>query len=109
MKHAQTVGGVTPSPVTTLLRDVLTSDEMKRYKEFANAVRPLMEWYVFVLTHSASIICNGFSLHLESENNLEVACELLPHVTAANICLDRVFPTKDNVSEVSWWIDDPVD
>ena len=101
MKHAQTVGGVTPPPVTTLLRNVLTSDEIKRYKELANTVQPLMEWYAFVLTRSASIVCNVSSLHLESENNLEVACELLPHVTAANVCLERVFPTKDNVSEVS--------
>ena len=95
------MGGVTPPPVTTLLRNVLTSDEMKRYKELANAVQPLMEWYVFVLIRSPSIICNVSSLHLESENNLEVACELLPHVTATNVCLDRVFPTRDNVSEVS--------
>ena len=41
----ETDGGCLP-PITTLLQEVLTHEEMTSYLEVSQSVKPLIEWYV---------------------------------------------------------------
>ena len=43
-----------------------------------------------------------FSLQAESEHNVDFHFDIASHIAAATVCLDRVFPSLDVVSDVSY-------
>ena len=47
-----------------------------------------------------TFLFNYSSIQLESEANVDVLRDLMPHVATAKMCLDRVFRSSTTVSEV---------
>lgn len=83
MKSRHEIDGGCLPPITTLLQEVLTHEEMTSYLEVSQSVKPLIE-----------------CIQMESEVNIDVLRGLNPHVTTAIMCLDRVFPSQ-RISETA--------
>ncbi|XP_019863877.1 PREDICTED: diacylglycerol kinase eta-like [Amphimedon queenslandica] len=72
------------SPSVINLQEALTTDEIKKYQEINATVRPLID-----------------CLQAESEHNADFHFDIASHIAAATVCLDRVFPSLDVVSDTA--------